>query len=381
MVLRGTKTSPDEGYTHAKHKVSEAREQYARAHAELLEAEKHVESLQATRDELGNKSKAELVKIVLTLEYEMDAMRGEMNASATLFGASEMVDRILRQLACGGCAGAISRTFVAPIDRVKILLQTQHVTQGEGVKAPKYSGVSGTFKKIVAEEGLLKLWRGNGTNVLRVLPYSATQFTSYDQYKAWMEERVSTTNEDGSVRLTVPQRLLCGAAAGMTATTITHPLDVIRVRLATDPSLSGMGAAFRQVSLQGAWFRGWSASVLSLGPFIGINFACFDSLKAHYFPDYKVNPPPKSSTLLLGAGAGILASSICFPLDTIRRRMQVSNVKYTGVANCISTILSEEGPAGFYKGVLPNVIKIVPNNAIRFLAYETLLPIFGAQRK
>ena len=49
--------------------------------------------------------------------------------------------------------------------------------------------------------------------------------------------------------------------------------------------------------------------------------------------------------------------------------------------NCVTTILSEEGPAGFYKGVLPNVIKIVPNNAIRFLAYETLLPIVGAQKK
>jgi len=55
--------------------------------------------------------------------------------------------------------------------------------------------------------------------------------------------------------------------------------------------------------------------------------------------------------------------------------------RYTSVLNCVTTILSEEGPAGFYKGVLPNVIKIVPNNAIRFLAYETLLPIFGAQKK
>jgi solute carrier family 25 phosphate transporter 23/24/25/41 len=44
----------------------------------------------------------------------------------------------------------------------------------------KYGGVVGTFKKIVNEEGIAKLWRGNGTNVIRVLPYSATQFTAYD---------------------------------------------------------------------------------------------------------------------------------------------------------------------------------------------------------
>jgi solute carrier family 25 phosphate transporter 23/24/25/41 len=131
--------------------------------------------------------------------------------------------------------------------------------------------------------------------------------------------------QDQGGELTVPQRLACGASAGMTATTLTHPLDVIRVRLATDPKLTGFFDAIRQVSKQRAWFRGWSASVVSLGPFIGINFATFDTLKTWQYPDHRVVKPPVSGTLLLGATAGIIASSICFPLDTIRRRMQVSS--------------------------------------------------------
>ena len=141
-------------------------------------------------------------------------------------------------------------------------------------------------------------------------------------FKTTLLDRVGQTQGG---ELTVPQRLACGASAGMTATTLTHPLDVIRVRLATDPKLTGFFDAIRQVSKQRAWFRGWSASVVSLGPFIGINFATFDTLKTWQYPDHRVVKPPVSGTLLLGATAGIIASSICFPLDTIRRRMQVSS--------------------------------------------------------
>lgn len=36
--------------------------------------------------------------------------------------------------------------------------------------------------------------------------------------------------------MTVPQRLAAGASAGMTATTLTHPLDVVRLRLALPSS-------------------------------------------------------------------------------------------------------------------------------------------------
>ena len=178
MVLRGTKVSPDEGLIAAKEHVRDARESYEQAQLDLQEAEEALSHVASDREGLRQKSKGELVQLVISMQNEMDALKKVDTTGATLFNTSATVDRIVRQLACGGCAGAISRTFVAPIDRVKILLQTQHVTSGG---APdKYGGVVGTFKKIVNEEGIAKLWRGNGTNVIRVLPYSATQFTAYD---------------------------------------------------------------------------------------------------------------------------------------------------------------------------------------------------------
>ena len=50
-------------------------------------------------------------------------------------------------------------------------------------------------------------------------------------------------------------------------------------------------------------------------------------------------------------------------------------------ANCVSRTHHPLFGAGLYKGILPNALKIVPNNGIRFLAYETLKDIFGAEAR
>jgi len=76
-----------------------------------------------------------------------------------------------------------------------------------------------TFQTVLKEEVVRGLWRGNVTNVLRVMPYSACQFTSYDVFKSKM------VGEDG--KLSPGQRVIAGALAGITATSFTHPLVMI----------------------------------------------------------------------------------------------------------------------------------------------------------
>ena len=93
-----------------------------------------------------------------------------------------------------------------------------------GTSATAYTGVGQAGLKIFREEGVAAFWKGNGTNIIRIFPYSAAQLTSNDQYKRLL------ANGDGE--LTVPRRLLAGACAGMTATALTHPLDTVRLRLA-----------------------------------------------------------------------------------------------------------------------------------------------------
>ena len=116
--------------------------------------------------------------------------------------------------------------------------------------------------------------------------------------------------------------------------------------------------------------------LLSLGPFIAINFATFDQLK-HIV--HSQSPELQSSTLVtlgLGAAAGLFAQTVCFPLDTIRRRMQLPGKTYSSVFNAFTTVAKNEGVHGFYRGIVPNALKVLPNNAIRFMVYDKLKSYF-----
>jgi solute carrier family 25 phosphate transporter 23/24/25/41 len=283
-------------------------------------------------------------------------------AEASSIISSEKFQKTVAQLSCGGIAGAVSRTVVAPIDRVKILLQTQYLLHGEKAK---YTSIMQTCRTIVVEEGVTRLWRGNVTNMVRVFPYAATQFTSYEKFKVALLR-------GNDRKLTVVERLSAGALAGMTATTITHPLDLIRLRLSVDPNLRNAADACRSIMAEGGpkmFFKGYVPTLLSLSPFIAINFATFDTLKTSIYPDGKTTT---LGVLGLGAASGIFAQTCCFPLDTVRRRMQLKGKMYEGTIDAFRTIMRVEGAAGFYKGMLPNAIKVIPNNAVRFLVFDFL---------
>lgn len=85
---------------------------------------------------------------------------------------------VLAAFCAGGIAGAVSRTVVSPLERLKILLQVQSA----GREAYKLS-VGQALGKMWREEGWRGFMRGNGTNCIRIVPYSAVQFSSYNFYK------------------------------------------------------------------------------------------------------------------------------------------------------------------------------------------------------
>jgi solute carrier family 25 phosphate transporter 23/24/25/41 len=88
----------------------------------------------------------------------------------------------------GGVAGAVSRTVVSPLERLKILYQVQSAGHSE-YKLSVWRALG----KIWKEEGWRGFMAGNGTNCIRIVPYSAVQFGSYNLYK-----RVSLTPTHGS---------------------------------------------------------------------------------------------------------------------------------------------------------------------------------------
>lgn len=284
------------------------------------------------------------------------------------------VGRSVRLLLAGGMAGAVARTCTAPLDRIKLLLQVQHLGQ-LGTSANAYTGVGQAIAKISREEGLRAFWKGNGVNIIRIFPYSAAQFTSHEQYKQLI------AGSEG--KLSVPQRLVAGAMAGMTATALTHPLDTLRLRLAMPSSgHHGMVDALITISAKEgifALYKGLLPTLLGIAPYAALNFASYDILKTRLYKSGAVKESVVNN-LLMGASAGTIATTVCYPLDTVRRRMQMKGKVYDGIAHAMSTMYQQEGLRGFYRGWWANTLKVVPQNSIRFVTYEFVKTLVGVSK-
>lgn len=261
-----------------------------------------------------------------------------------------------KSLVAGGVAGAVSRTLVSPFERLKLLFQMQDP------KNPKYTGVIQGLRRIHFEDGIKGYFRGNLSNVVRITPASAFQFFFYDCFKKlFFGDRKD---------LNVGERLLAGGMAGMTAQAITYPLDFIRARLTLQGGSSvayrgithGLVTVVNQSGVLGL-YKGLWPSLVGVFPYIGIDFAVYETLRTHLPASCKNEKGDTSRTALFacGATAGIVGQTFAYPLDLIRRRMQVQGFQDTrynyqgGILRTMQQIVKEEGIKGLYKGMIPNV--------------------------
>ena len=121
-------------------------------------------------------------------------------------------------------------------------------------------------------------------------------------------------------------------------------------------------------------------TLLGALPFEGIKFGLYD-LFNQLLPGDANGKVAAIWTLLTGAGAGALAHTLTYPLDTLRRRMQISGASgaktYTGIIQCIRTVWEVEGRGALWFGLTPTVIRSLPNLGIQFLLYEVLKTALG----
>jgi len=134
----------------------------------------------------------------------------------------------------GGISAAVSKTIVAPIERVKMLLQVQQVVK-DIPEAQRYKGIGDCFKRVTAEQGFWSLYRGNLANVIRYFPTQALNFACKDQFKKiFCPYNIKTE----------PFKFFLGScasggAAGATSLCFVYPLDFARTRLAADVGATG----------------------------------------------------------------------------------------------------------------------------------------------
>ena len=165
----------------------------------------------------------------------------------------------------------------------------------------------------------------------------------------------------------------------MTGTALTHPLDTIRLRLALpNHGYSGITNAFvtvARVEGVGALYKGLIPTLAGIAPYAAINFASYDMAKKLYYGENGKQDP--ISNLFVGGASGTFSATVCYPLDTVGRRMQMKGKAYDGMGDALATIWRNEGMKGFFKGWSANTLKVVPQNSIRFVSYELLKSLFG----
>ncbi|KAJ5218293.1 mitochondrial carrier [Penicillium cinerascens] len=291
---------------------------------------------------------------------------------------NRLAEPVVAAFMAGGVAGAVSRTIVSPLERLKILLQVQTV----GREAYK-SSIWKALVKMGREEGWRGFLRGNGTNCIRIIPYSAVQFGSYNFYKKFAE------SPEGE--MTPMSRLICGGIAGITSVTVTYPLDIVRTRLSIQSaSFAELGQRDQNQKLPGmfttmvriykteggmiALYRGIVPTVAGVAPYVGLNFMTYESVRKYLTPDGEKNPSP-SRRLLAGAISGAVAQTCTYPFDVLRRRFQINTMsgmgyKYSSIWDAVRMIVAEEGLRGLFKGIGPNLLKVAPSMASSWFSFE-----------
>jgi len=319
---------------------------------------------------------------------EKPAAPAEKPAAAPEAKAPERskVEQLLTDLLLGGAIGAVSKTIMSPVERIKLLMQTQDsnpdVLSG---KVARYTGIGDCFRRVHSEQGAAAFWRGNLVNCLRYAPQQGSALAFNDALNKAFPDYNSKTDFWKSTAT----KLTSGGLAGAIANTICYPFDFARTRLASDV---GKNKQFKgiwdclstTVRLQGlrGLYTGWGVTVAGSFVYRAGQLGLFKTIQ-------DMNPYQKDkgtwgavSSFVAVTTARTAIMPFNYPFDTVRRRMMLESEKsvdkrvYKGSVDCFKQVMAKEGFKGMYKGMVPELFRGVGGSLV-VVIYERIHVIFG----
>jgi solute carrier family 25 (mitochondrial carrier protein), member 16 len=290
------------------------------------------------------------------------------------------------------------------------------------------------MRDIWRQDGLRGLFKGHSATLLRIFPYAGIKFFAYEQVRAIL---IRDKKHETLVR-----RFSSGALAGLSSVFFTYPLEVIRVRLAFEtrqdsrstltsicrkiyhehPPLPKSNSHINVSSVSSAaassidataatvqkltprsglanFYRGFTPTVWGMLPYAGSSFLAHDIMsdimRLPALAPYTTLPHTQGSggdprkpaqlkiwaELTTGGFAGFVSQTVSYPLEVIRRRMQVGAVvgdgHRLGMAEVAQRVWLERGWRGFFVGLGVGYIKVIPMVATSFYTYERMKYVFG----
>ena len=313
------------------------------------------------------------------------------------------------EILSGAFAGAFARLLCAPLDVIKIRFQLQDATKGPSNM--KYRGVFQAFRTVVREEGFGALFKGNLSATYLWATYAMVQFGIYGRVKNFIETmpeknsiiqrhmnigpEAEEASESRVQAITAPRKMfslfLAGAIAGTFATTMTYPFDIMRTHFVVQGAGQTRGGipayiknTFSKYGIKG-FYAGLPAAVIGISPAIGMNFMFYETLQS--LKKVKGGDGNDQSVIakflgdsMAGGVAGGMSKILIYPLDTVKKRMQLQAVQntlshnlvdanYAGVLDCMRKTHANEGLAGFYRGGVPTTAKAMFASGLTFAAF------------
>ncbi|MCO5593427.1 hypothetical protein L7F22_047441 [Adiantum nelumboides] len=281
------------------------------------------------------------------------------------------IQSVSKYLVAGAVSTIVARTFVAPLERLKL----EYIVGGA-----KHNWLK-VIQDIWIAEGPAGFWKGNTVNLLRMVPFKSINFLTYDMCcKELLESQ-------GKVEVTNSERLLAGAASGAAATLLCIPLDTVRTRLIAPggDALGGMLGCFNQMVQKEGFFslyKGLLPALLSMVPAGAVFYGVYDILKAAYLQSPKAQQEflkriefkgegasakdaaaqPELGpvrTLVYGAIAGACAETVTYPLEVVRRQLQLQQTTAKmGLITAFQTIINRDGFGALFSGVVPSTVQV-----------------------
>jgi solute carrier family 25 folate transporter 32 len=314
--------------------------------------------------------------------------------------------------------------ILQPLDLIDTRMQVQG---GGGVGGREYASVRHAFRQIMNTNGFCGFYDGVGVSALAGGLSWAIYFGLYNYIGNGIMTRrhrhghntMQLTNNNVA-SLTTSEHMLCATSAGITTSLITNPLWVIRTRLqlqghassSSNNRYNGMIDACRCIIRHegvGGLYRGLTPALLFVSNGT-IQFTLYQQLKGHYMTmtsggsggTCDVTTIGSPQIFSMAATAKLIASCITFPITNITSRLHqrsssssttpLSSLsstsssceksggnggRYRDMRHVITSVYGSEGYRGFYRGIVPHLMKTTPSSAITFLCYESVLRLIG----
>ncbi|KAL8781860.1 MAG: hypothetical protein Q9213_005801 [Squamulea squamosa] len=307
----------------------------------------------------------------------------------------------------GGIAGVVSRTATAPLDRLKVYLIAQTSVKDEAISAAK-SGAPVQAAKHASRpllEASKTLWRmggmrslfaGNGLNVVKVMPESAIKFGSYEGSKRILAR---LEGHDDPKALHPWTQFLAAGLGGMISQFAIYPLDTLKFRMQCETVEGGLhGNRLISQTAQKMWrtngirsfYRGLPLGLIGMFPYSAIDLTTFEYTK-RFVVSYNARKrrcheedamPGNFMTAALGAFSGAFGATVVYPINLLRTRLQSQGTAihpptYTGFMDVTMKTVRGEGVRGLFKGITPNLLKVVPAVSITYVVYDNSKRVLG----